>query len=80
MTQLITADAVPFVTDPEAVAESWREHAKGSEERALSYREWARTAKTNIERAKWTAEAERAENQAAFAWAKHDEWLETING
>jgi hypothetical protein len=71
---------VPFVTDPEAVAASWYAHAKGSEERALQYRSWAAVSKTQIERRKWEAEAERAENQAAFAHAKHAEWLETVNG
>jgi hypothetical protein len=76
MNQLSTIQAEPFVSDPEAVAQRWLEHAKGSTERATMYRRWAAGSKTKPERTKWEAEAERSDNQAAFAWAKHAEWLE----
>jgi hypothetical protein len=73
------AEYAPFVTDPEAVAASWYAHAKGSEERAVLYREWARAAKTGLEKARWLSEAEKQDDQAAFAHQKHMEWLETIH-
>lgn len=73
-------DNAPFVSDPTEVVQSWMIHAKGAEARAATYREWAAASVTKIERDKWAAEAERAANHAAFAWAKYDEWLETYNG
>lgn len=69
----------PFIGDPASIAKAWLALSIGEAERAATYRKWAEASRTQIERAKWTAEAEKQEEASSWHAGKAKEWRETID-